>query len=347
MQILHISDFKYLRLKSCYQNSMAIKISNGLIRNGHAVINYPERDLCRHFGFGHMNSLGKKRLQRHLIDFCRNTQPQIILLGHADVVEPQTLAEIKHILPNVRFVQWTCDAIDASAHPKNFENMKRFLDFVDTIFITTGQKECLELFKTDKNVISFFPNIADKANEFYRMFEHDAPNDLLFCCGGTRNFFGSWINVNNMVEDLISQIPDLKVFYMGTQGRSPLSGFDYMSAFCNANMGLNISLLNDVYLYSSDRMAHLMGNGLLTFVAKSTGFGDMFTDQELVLVESFEDLRDKISFYKNHPQEAQKIAKNGWQKYHEECSDVVVTKYMMDIIERKFESQKEHWTLLK
>ncbi len=347
MQILHVSDFKYLRLKTCFQNSIASKISNGLIKNGHGVINYPERDLCRYFGFGHMNKFGKKRLQKHLIDFCKSTKPQIVLLGHADNVEPQTLGQIKQMLPNVRFVQWTCDTITAAAHYKNIVSMSKFLDYVDTIFVTSGQKEQFEQFKTDKNVISFIPNMVDKAYEFNRMFEQDAPNDLLCCCGGSRHFFGKQTDMNQLVEDLISQIPDLKVFYMGMHGSPALSGFDYMQAFANANMGLNVSCLNDIYMYSSDRMAHLMGNGLLTFIDKKTGFSDLFNDQEIVFVESFEELRDKIAFYKNHPQEAKKIAKNGWQKYHEMFSDVVATKYMIDIIERKFEAQKEHWTLLK
>ena len=55
--IVHISNFNLMRLKGCFQNGFPIKISNGLIRNGYAVLNYPDRDLCRMFGFGHMKDV--------------------------------------------------------------------------------------------------------------------------------------------------------------------------------------------------------------------------------------------------------------------------------------------------
>ncbi len=39
--IVHISNFNLMRLKGCFQNGFPIKISNGLIRNGYSVLNYP------------------------------------------------------------------------------------------------------------------------------------------------------------------------------------------------------------------------------------------------------------------------------------------------------------------
>ena len=67
-RIIHVSNFNLLRLKGCFINGMPTKISNGFIRNGYFVMNYPDRDLCRMFGYGHMNFLGKCRLNKHLIE---------------------------------------------------------------------------------------------------------------------------------------------------------------------------------------------------------------------------------------------------------------------------------------
>ena len=85
-KIIHVSNFNLIRLKGCFQVGFPFKISNGLIRNGYSVLNYPDRDLCRMFGFGHMNFIGRNRLNKHLINFCKVTEPDAILIGHADLI---------------------------------------------------------------------------------------------------------------------------------------------------------------------------------------------------------------------------------------------------------------------
>ena len=98
-KIIHVSNFNLIRLKGCFQVGFPFKISNGLIRNGYSVLNYPDRDLCRMFGFGHMNFIGRNRLNKHLINFCKVTEPDAILIGHADLISNETLFEIKRLFP--------------------------------------------------------------------------------------------------------------------------------------------------------------------------------------------------------------------------------------------------------
>ena len=50
-KVLHVSDFHLLRLKTCCFSQISFKLTNGLIRNGHFVVNYPDRDLCRTYEF--------------------------------------------------------------------------------------------------------------------------------------------------------------------------------------------------------------------------------------------------------------------------------------------------------
>ena len=42
-KIIHVSNFNLIRLKGCFQVGFPFKISNGLIRNGYSVLNYPDR----------------------------------------------------------------------------------------------------------------------------------------------------------------------------------------------------------------------------------------------------------------------------------------------------------------
>ena len=44
-KIIHVSNFNLLRLKGCFQVGFPFKISNGLIRAGYSVLNYPDRVL--------------------------------------------------------------------------------------------------------------------------------------------------------------------------------------------------------------------------------------------------------------------------------------------------------------
>ena len=64
-------------------------------------------------------------------------------------------------------------------------------------------------------------------------------------------------------------------------------------------MGLNLSRGKPIKYYSSDRIAQLMGNGLLTFIHKDYHYSDFFTDKEIVTYKNYNDLVKKILYFKN------------------------------------------------
>ena len=49
-------------------------------------------------------------------------------------------------------------------------------------------------------------------------------------------------------------------------------------------MGFNLSRGLPTKYYTSNRIASLMGNGLLTFIDKKTQLDDMFNDNEVIIV---------------------------------------------------------------
>lgn len=139
-RILHIANFNSLRLKGCFQCGFPVKITSGLIKNGFEVINYADRDLCRMFGFGHMNALGRWRLNKHLLEFCRTTRPDAILLGHANTVENETILKIRKTLPGIKVMQWNCDAVTPESK-RNINALNERLEVVDLTMISTGDKK--------------------------------------------------------------------------------------------------------------------------------------------------------------------------------------------------------------
>src|SRR5579862_2777620 len=94
--IVHASSFT-IGAKGGFQHNTAIKISNGLIRNGHLVLNFSERDVARAGTlFGH-RKFGRATVNRALRDFCREHSPDLLLLGHADMVDRATVIEIRAV----------------------------------------------------------------------------------------------------------------------------------------------------------------------------------------------------------------------------------------------------------
>ena len=146
-KIIHVSNFNLIRLKGCFQGGFPFKISNGLIRNGYSVLNYPDRDLCRMFGFGHMNFIGRNRLNKHLINFCKVTEPDAILIGHADLISNETLFEIKRLFPALKIMQWSCDWIVPGYAERNIKAVSSRLEAVDMTLISTGDRNLLQQFK--------------------------------------------------------------------------------------------------------------------------------------------------------------------------------------------------------
>ena len=78
------------------------------------------------------------------------------------------------------------------------------------------------------------------------------------------------------------QIADLKIDTYGMFGKQPIWGDSFLNELSNSKMGLNLSRGKPIKYYSSDRLAKLMGNGLLTFINKKTCYNDFFDKDEMI-----------------------------------------------------------------
>ena len=129
----------------------------------------------------------------------------------------------------------------------------------------------------------------------------------------------------------------------GYHAKPFLFGADYQHALTQSKMGLNISRGNEDYLYSSDRMSQYLGNGLLTFLFRSTGFADYYEEDELIFFDDAEDCAEKLKYYAKYDAERMAIAKKGWEKATREYHSDILCQY---IIERAFDaplSRTYHW----
>ncbi len=108
---------------------------------------------------------------------------------------------------------------------------------------------------------------------------------------------------------MIKKIPNIKYDFYGFSNKQPIWGNNFNNQLINSKMGLNLSRGLPTKYYSSNRIASLMGNGLLTFIDKKTQMNDFFNNNEIIFYNGINDLSEKIKFYKKNDKLRKKLLK--------------------------------------
>ena len=108
-------------------------------------------------------------------------------------------------------------------------------------------------------------------------------------------------------------------------------------------MALNLSQGKSLKFYSSDRIAQLMGNGILTFIDIETKLDKFFNKDEAVFYKNQKDLYNKILFYKNNLKLIKKIGKNGKKKYFDKMNSKSVAFYIVNKTLNIKNTKKSFW----
>ena len=103
----------------------------------------------------------------------------------------------------------------------------------------------------------------------------------------------------------------------------------FINAISKSKMAINLSRGAPTKYYSSDRIAQLMGNGLLTFIDVKTHFNDFLSNKEIIFYKDINDLSYKINKYKKDYKDAKRIAKNGRDTYLKNFNSSVVVDFML------------------
>ena len=119
----------------------------------------------------------------------------------------------------------------------------------------------------------------------------------------------------------------------------PIWGDNFINKISNSSMGLNLSRGRPTKYYSSDRMAQLVGNGLLTFIHKDTYYNDYFSNKHLVFYKNIDDLTYKLNKFKKDKKQRKMIAKNGRDFYFKYFNSTIIAKY---ILETTFDINKKN-----
>lgn len=332
MKILHAGYFSLLPKPPGYFG-IATKLSNGFIANGHSVLNFSDRDVARAVSFFKTRKMGTARANRYFLDVCAHFSPDVLLLGHADVLWPETLSQVRHQFPHLKIAQWNCDPLFDT---ENVKRIKSKQPYVDVTFCTTSGDDLFQALGTNYRT-AFMPNPVDRRIERFRNFDI-AASELkidVFYAAGNPFLVRSYGGISQATGDLATQVkqrfPNHRISCPGCD-QNVVTGQEYGDLLSTSAMGLNISRRNDVYLYSSDRIAHLMGNGILTFIDSASGYRDIFSDKDAVFFSSHDHLLEQIDRYLHDDDARRTVAEKGWRLYHNLFSAEKVADYILRVI---------------
>ena len=342
IKILHVTNFNERHNGRLFYNT-GRRLNNGFVRLNHSVLTLSDRDIVSYYrSFKDFD--GSKTLNKKLLDVISNYLPDLIVLGHADLIKKETLQKIRKNYPDIKIAQWFLDRMDREW--KN--NKKRFLDkidFVDCSFCTTSP-DILNFPK--KNKVFYIPNPSDESFENLNIYKKKhIKNDVFFAMshGVHRGILkkGKFDKREKFIDQLIKKTPNIKYDLYGLKKIQPIWADNYKNAISNSKMGINLSQGKSIKYYSSDRITQLVGNGLLTFIDIKTKLNKFFKNDEIVFYNSLNDLSKKIIRYANNDKLRIKVASKGQKKYLKFFNSKLVADF---IIQKTYNinSKKFYWS---
>ena len=343
LRILHITNFNERHNGRLFYNT-GRRINNGFIKLGYTVQTLSDRDIIS-IERKITDITGSKSLNDKLIEIVGNFKPNLIVLGHADQISNETLEKIRNFYPKTKICQWFLDKMDDKDWLNNKKRFLRKVNYLDANFCTTHPSG-LNLLKDI--IVHYIPNPVDKSFENLNIFKNNSYQyDLFFALShgihrGTLKkgkidqrevFITKLIKINNQIL--------FNIF--GLKNKQPVWAENFKEELGKSKMALNLSQGNPLKFYSSDRIAQLIGNGILTFVNQDTQLNKIFTNQEVVFYKDENDLSKKIIKYKNSNKLRNQIAKNGMIKYHKHMNAKNVASFIVNKTLKINKEKKFFW----
>lgn len=313
------------------------KLMCGAIRDNCRLCEFSDRDMARLLAPLGIRALGGILANRKLVLCAKNFRPDAVLLGHCDYITNETLFEIRRILPDVRIAHFNVDPVWQPSTAAQIEDRKASCD---ALFVTTAGP-ALKQWTTGKNVVAYMPNPSDPSmenedNGLKTSFARD-----LFFAGNPRATDPRMAIVRQLVADLQGK---LRFDVYGMLGAPQIWGAAYENLLATSAMSINLNRKEGDKWYSSDRIAHLMGYGILTFLSDQDRLQDFFTDRQAVFFKDEADLRDKILYYHAHDSERAAIAHAGRERYHALFNGARVLRFMLETMFGDKYSQPYEWS---
>lgn len=312
------------------------KLVCGAIRNNWRLTQFSDRDVTRYLAPLGIRPLGAFLANKKLIKTAINFKPDLLFIGHCDYIRNWALQEIRTALPHIRMAHFNVDPLWLDWP---IQQIQERMHSTDGVFVTTAG-EPLKQFCTGKNFSAYMPNPSETCmevedNSQKTIFERD----LLFVgkemAGDERN---------ELLKDLHAEVQNkMKFDIFGMFGNPPVWGAEYERVLASTRMALNLNRNEGWYLYSSDRIAHLMGSGILTFISDRGGMQKFFSESEVAFFHDRDDLTEKVIYFNEHDEQRRSMAAAGRDKYHKLFNSARTLKFMVETLMNEPYSEDYEW----
>ncbi len=338
LKILHVTNFNERHNGRLFYNS-GRRINNGFIRLNHSVLELSDRDIVSYSR--KLNDLkGSVKLNNKLLDIVSNYLPDIIVFGHADLIDNSTIEFIKKKYPDIKLCQWFLDRMD-DEWVKNKDRFIKKLDLMDANFCTTEPKSL----KFNNSSVYYMPNCVDQSLEKLKIYNNSYfKSDVFFAMshGVHRGVLkkGKIDAREILIKKLIDMTPNVKFDCYGLDGNQPIWSDDFLNSLSQNKIGLNLSQGKSSNFYSSDRLSQLIGNGLMVMIDEKTKIGSFFKKDEIVTYKNIPDLSEKIIKYSYDNKKRKEIARKGRDKYFKYFNSKEIADF---IINKTFSKNKKYY----
>lgn len=300
-----------------------LKLYNGMIRNNWNVCTFSDRDIARLAAPLGIKPLGVKATNRHFIETCDNFRPDVIFLGHCDTLTNDTLREVKRRHSHAPLIYYNIDALWIG---KNVAKIHHRKEVVDALFCTTGG-HALDQFRKGNKIVGYIPNAVDPSIDTHdNSIKTDFERDLMYCGKGDTSDerYPLILNLHDRLKN------KLRFHTYGIYGKPEVWGESYERVMTTSKMALNLNRIEGWPLYSSDRIAQLIGNGLLTFVWDKGHMHKLLDNRHAAFFKNEDELVYKVMQFHNDDAMRQTVAAAGRAYYHEHFSAQRITLYMIE-----------------
>jgi hypothetical protein len=342
LKILHISTFDEKNDHRLFNISIANKLTKGFIRNGHDVVNFSYRDFGNKLLIKNNYALNEK-----IFNISLNYKPDLILLGHNNVLNRETIDKIKS-KHKIKIALWYEDHLIKGGpnYTDNLNLIEKNRDLIDQYFVTTFPK--IIITKIEKNKLNYIPIPADKNIENLEIYNsNNRYKDLFFALSHGVNY--GKLKRRNIDEremflnKLLVKNKKLTFNILGYEGEQPKWNYQYFKELSKCKTALNLSRGIPSKYASSNRVASLIANGIMTFIDKRTKYQDFFDENEMGFYTSPEDLINQLEKLNGDINKINKISKRGKAKYFSIFDNSIVSDYIISKTFNKTSKYKHVW----
>ncbi|GAB3285298.1 glycosyltransferase [Parahaliea aestuarii] len=323
MRILHVAH-QQLRKYGHTRVSWARKLFHGLVRNEHYLVQtFSDRDVAAFEAPLGIRDLGARRCNQRLLQTAEAFAPELVLIGHCDLISNDTLNELRRLCPGTVIAGLNNDPLFA---PENAAKIHHRCEAVDVMFVSTGTRE-LAPFRGRRARLRHMPNPVDPAIESADNSNRtDFDHDLLFCSKSRAH-----TERGKLVAALRDKLPpDLRFHTPGSCGTPGVWGRAYDETLAASRMGLNLNRQEGGHWYSSARMAQMAGNGLLVFTHAAAGFAELFPAQSLAYFDDESSLLAQIEGFFHDDARRRHWAANTRAFFHREMNCTLYARYIVE-----------------